>query len=114
MENFTPLGTSETMTVRGVSGDTYETDVYPAGISGLGLCKPQDPRRVVEWCVIHRPSGMMLVMCKDGQYAVYAAHAMAHAVASAGCFWENDIETVVTNPEAMRRCREAVRVYAAV
>lgn len=113
MTNFIPRGTPQTMTVRGVTGRTMDTDVYPTGVSGLGLCRAEDPGRVVEWCVVHRPSGLMLGMCRDGHSAVHAAHAMAYAVASVGCFWEHPIETITGNPEAMRRARDAIRVYMA-
>jgi hypothetical protein len=113
MTMFEPLGTPEMMTIQCTDGSSYETLVYPSPISGLGLCKPRDDRRVAEWCVVHRGSGTLLAMARDGEAATHAASALGFAASSAGVFWENALSTVVANSEAMERCRNAVRVYLA-
>lgn len=110
---FEPTGTPQVMTVRGTDGSSFETKVYASPISGLGLCKPQDVRRVAEWCVVHRPSGTILVMARNGELAVHAASALGFAASSAGAFWCNALETVTGNAVAMERCAYAVAVYAA-
>lgn len=110
---FEPMGTPETMTVRGTDGSVRETLVYPSSISGLGICKHENPRRVAEWCVVHRPSGTLLVTARDGQAAMGAANALGFAASSAGAFWVNALETITSNAEAMERCKNAVTPFAA-
>ena len=110
---FEPTGTPQVMTVHGTDGSSFETKVYSSPISGLGLCKPQDTRRVAEWCVVHRSSGAILVMARDGYAATQAASALAFAAASAGAFWCNALETVTDNAVAMQRCMQAVSPFAA-
>lgn len=110
---FEPTGTPQVMTVHGTDGSSFETKVYSSPISGLGLCKPQDVRRVAEWCVVHRSSGTILVMARDGAAATQAANALAFAASSAGAFWCNALESVTGNAVAMARCASAITPYAA-
>lgn len=113
MSHFEPHGTPETMIVRGTDGSTHETDVYPATGGALGICKFWGDWPADAWCVVHRSSGMVLATCKDGTAATRATSALGFAAADAGVFWEHGIEAVTANPEAMRRCMNAVRVYLA-
>lgn len=110
---FEPMGTPETITVCGTDGSTRETAVYPSPIAGLGICKHADPRRVAEWCVVHRGSGVLLATARDGQAAINAANALGFAASSAGAFWVNALETVTSNAEAMERCKNAVAPFSA-
>jgi hypothetical protein len=114
MTNFRPQGTSQPMTVHDMSGRTYDVEVYSTGASGLGICKTDpDATACTEWYVVHRSSGLLIARCTDGYAATSATHAAAHAVSLVNCFWVNDLETITGNPEAMRRARDAIRVYMA-
>lgn len=110
---FEPMGTPETMTVRSTQGALYDALVYPSPIAGLGICKHANPRRVAEWCVVHRGSGVLLATARDGQAAIDAANALGFAASSAGAFWVNALETVTSNAEAMERCKSAVTPFSA-
>jgi hypothetical protein len=110
---FEPLGTPTTMRVHGPGGDAYTTPVYPSPIYGLGLCRPSDPGRVAEWCVVHRGSGMVIGVARTGEDAMQMANALGFAASSAGVFWEHDLDTVTGNMLAMERCRSAVTPFLA-